>query len=65
MLYRGKAPIVLRGYSRAGLDDARYADLEDALTADRVTVPVAEILSGRAAVARATARTVVPLRPSS
>ena len=45
VLYRGRTH-VLRGYSRLSLDDAQYADLEDALTAERVTVPVSEIVSG-------------------
>ena len=64
MLYRGRTH-VLRGYSRAGLDDDQYADLEDALTADRVTVPVAEIVSGASPPPEPPPGTVVPLRPSS
>jgi hypothetical protein len=45
VLYRGRTH-VLRGYSRLSLDNAQHADLEDALTAERVTVPVSEIVSG-------------------
>jgi len=45
VLYRGRTH-VLRGYSRLSLDDEQYADLEDALTAERVTVLVSEIVSG-------------------
>ncbi len=45
MLYRGRTH-VLRGYSRLSLDDEQYVDLEDALTAERVTVLVSEIVSG-------------------
>jgi hypothetical protein len=45
VLYRGRTH-VLRGYRRLSLDDAQYVDLEDALTAERVTVPVSEIVSG-------------------
>ena len=63
MLYRGRTH-VLRGYSRAGLD-AQYADLEDALTADRVTVPVVEILSGAPPSPEPPPGMVVPRRPSS
>ncbi len=45
MLYRGRTH-VLRGYSRLSLDDEQYVDLEDALTAERVTVLVSEIVAG-------------------
>ena len=64
MLYRGRTH-VLRGYGRAGLDDAQYADLEDALTADRVTVPVVEIWSGAPPSPGPPPGMVVPRRPSS
>jgi hypothetical protein len=63
VLYRGRTH-VLRGYSRAGLDDVQYADLEDALTADRVTVPVVEILSGAPPSPEPPPGAVVPNRPS-
>lgn len=64
MLYRGRTH-VLRGYSRLSRDDVQYADLEDALTADRVTVPVAEIVSGPLPPPEPPLGTVVPLRPHS
>ena len=63
MLYRGRTH-VLRGYSRHDRGDAQYADLEDALTADRVTVPVAEIVSD-APPREPPSASVVPLRPNS
>jgi hypothetical protein len=62
VLYRGRTH-VLRGYSRLSLDDAQYADLEDALTAARISVPVAEILSGPLPPPEPPPANVLPLRP--
>jgi hypothetical protein len=65
VLYRGRTH-VLRGYSSLSRKDVQYADLEDALTAERVTDPVTEIVSGLLPPPpEPPPGTVVPLRPGS